>query len=208
MLTHRGRVTHICVSDLTSISSDNSLSPGRRQAIIRTNAGILLIRPLETNLSEILIKIWIFSFKKMGLKVSSAKWRPFCIGLNVLTKWSMWELILATNFGSPLQMVTKVGSQILATKFGFVPDRAGTHVKCNHDIWQVKNALRENHWWNRPSYFGYFHGQGTFGFPYLSHWSIEIQPKCAEISYDRFNIIWMREKLNFHWMWMMKKFSV
>ena len=34
----------------------------------------------------------------------------------------MWELILATNFGSPLQMVTKVGSQILATKFGFVPD--------------------------------------------------------------------------------------
>ena len=34
----------------------------------------------------------------------------------------MWELMLATNFGSPLQMVTKVGSQILATKFGFVPD--------------------------------------------------------------------------------------
>ena len=40
----------------------------------------------------------------------------------VLTKWLVWELILATNFGSPLQMVTKVGSQILATKFGFVPD--------------------------------------------------------------------------------------
>ena len=34
----------------------------------------------------------------------------------------MWELILATNFGSPLQMVTKVGCQILANKFGFVPD--------------------------------------------------------------------------------------
>ena len=40
----------------------------------------------------------------------------------VLTKWRMWELILATNFGSPLQMVTKVDSQILVTKFGFVPD--------------------------------------------------------------------------------------
>ena len=39
-----------------------------------------------------------------------------------LTKWWMWELMLVTNFGSPLQMVTKVGSQILATKFGFVPD--------------------------------------------------------------------------------------
>ena len=33
-LTHWGRVTHICVSKLTSIGSDNGLSPGRRQAII------------------------------------------------------------------------------------------------------------------------------------------------------------------------------
>ena len=84
ILTHWGRVTHICVSDLTSIGSDNSLSPGRRQAIIRTNAGILLIGPLGTNLSEILIVIIIFSFKKMRFKVSSAKRRPFCLSLNVL----------------------------------------------------------------------------------------------------------------------------
>ena len=83
-LTHWGWVTHICVSDLTIISSDNGLSPGRRQAIIRTNAGILLIRPLGTNFSEILIEILIFSFKKMRLKVSSAKRRPFCLGLNEL----------------------------------------------------------------------------------------------------------------------------
>ena len=81
-LTHWGRVTHICVSDLTSIGSDNGLSPGRRQAIIRTNAGILLIRPLETNFSQFLVEILIFSFKKMRLKVSSAKRRPFCLGLN------------------------------------------------------------------------------------------------------------------------------
>ena len=83
-LTHWGRVTHICVSDLTSIGSDNGLSPGRCQAIIRTNAGILLIRPLRTNSSEFLVEILIFSFKKMRLKVSSAKRRPFCIGLNEL----------------------------------------------------------------------------------------------------------------------------
>ena len=83
-LTHWGWVTHICVSDLTIISSDNGLSPGRCQAIIRTNAGILLIRPLGTNFSEILIEILIFSFKKMRLKVSSAKRRPFCLGLNEL----------------------------------------------------------------------------------------------------------------------------
>ena len=49
ILTHWGRVTQICVSDLTSIGSDNCLSPVRRQAIIRTNAGILLTRPLGTD---------------------------------------------------------------------------------------------------------------------------------------------------------------
>ena len=77
-------MTHICINDLTIIGSDNGLSPGRRQAIIRTNAGKLLIRPLGTTFSEILIEILIFSFKKMCLKVSSAERRPFCLGLNVL----------------------------------------------------------------------------------------------------------------------------
>ena len=69
---------------LTIIGADNGLSPGRRQAIIWTNAGILLIEPLGTNFSEILIRIKIFSFNKMRLKMSSAKWRPLCLGLNVL----------------------------------------------------------------------------------------------------------------------------
>ena len=55
-LTHWGRVKHICVSLLTIIDSDNGLSPGRHQAIILTNAGILLICPLGTNFSKILIK--------------------------------------------------------------------------------------------------------------------------------------------------------
>ena len=84
-LTHWGRVMHICVSDLTSIGSDNGLSPGRRQAIIRTNAGILLTRPLGTNFSEFLVEILLFSFNKMRLKVSSVKRQPFCLSLNELT---------------------------------------------------------------------------------------------------------------------------
>ena len=83
-LTHWGRVTHICVRKLAIISSDNGLSPGRRQAIICTNAGILLIGPLWTNFSETLIEILTFLFKKMCLKVSSAKRRPLRLGLNVL----------------------------------------------------------------------------------------------------------------------------
>ena len=86
LLTHWGRVTHICVSKPTIIGSDNGLSPKRRQAIIWTNAGILLIGPLGTNFSENSIEILTFSFMKIRLKVSSAKWRPFCLGLNMLSK--------------------------------------------------------------------------------------------------------------------------
>ena len=76
--THWARVTQICVSKLKIIGSDNGLAPGRRQAIIWTNAGISLIRPQATNFSEMLIKIHIFSLKKMHLNMSSEKWRPFC----------------------------------------------------------------------------------------------------------------------------------
>ena len=70
-LTHWGRVTHICVYKLTIIGSDNGLSPGRRQAIIWTSAGILLIGPLGKNLSEILIEMYTFSHKKMHWKMAA-----------------------------------------------------------------------------------------------------------------------------------------
>ena len=83
-LTHWGRVTHICVGNLTTIGSDNGLSPGWRQATIWTTAGILLIGTLGTNFSAILSEIPTFSFKKFRFKTSSAKWRPFCLGLNEL----------------------------------------------------------------------------------------------------------------------------
>ena len=74
-LTHWGWVTHMCVSKITIIGSDNGLSPGRRQAIIWINAGILLIGPLGTKFSEIYVEILTFSFEKTRLKESSAKWR-------------------------------------------------------------------------------------------------------------------------------------
>ena len=77
VLIHWGQVTHICVGNLTSIGSDDDLSPNWRHAIICTNAGILLIGHPKTNFSEISIKIHTFSLKKMHLKMSSGKWRPF-----------------------------------------------------------------------------------------------------------------------------------
>ena len=95
-LTHWGRVTHICVGNLTNIGSDNGLSPGRRRAIIWTNAGILLIRTLGTNFSEISSAIHTSSFKKMHLKRSSAKWCPVCLGLNVLNAHSIIYVTMAT----------------------------------------------------------------------------------------------------------------
>ena len=113
-LTHWGRVRHICVGSLTIIVSDNGLSPGRRQAIIWTNVGRLLIGPLGTNFSEIIIEILTFSFKKMRLKASSAKWRPFCLGLNVLnentTKHVHWWLRKDFIANKPLILTWEVNS--------------------------------------------------------------------------------------------------
>ena len=66
------------------IGSYSGLSPCRRQAIIWTNARILLIGPSGTNLSEILIENYTFSFKKKHLKMYSAKLRSLFLDLNVL----------------------------------------------------------------------------------------------------------------------------
>ena len=85
MLNHWGWVKHIIIGKLTIIDSDNGLSPGRRQAIICTNSGILLIGPQGTNFKELWSKIQTFSLKKMHFKMSSAKWQTFCPGLNVLS---------------------------------------------------------------------------------------------------------------------------
>ena len=131
LLTHRGRVTHICVGKLTIIGSDNGLSPGRRQAIIWTNAGILLIGPLGTYFSEFLIAIETFSCKKMHLKISSAKWRPFCLGLNVLiSSWQMQGVLL-------VQSVSEGESEGVIKFNGFPGDRGhqGPYRPCNRSLY-------------------------------------------------------------------------
>ena len=82
-----GWVTHICVGTLTIIGSDNGLSPGWRQAIIWTNASILVIGPLGTKFSVISIRIQTFSLKKMHLpNIPPAKWHQFFLGLDLVTK--------------------------------------------------------------------------------------------------------------------------
>ena len=66
------------VSKLTTIGSDDGLSPSRRQAITGISAGILSIRTLGTHFSA-------FSFKEMHLKIPSAKLRQLCLELNMFT---------------------------------------------------------------------------------------------------------------------------
>ena len=83
-LTHWGQVTHISVSKLAIIRSNNGLLPGRSQAIIWIIAGILLIQILGPNLSRILSETHAFLFKKMHLKMLSTKWWAFCLCFNVL----------------------------------------------------------------------------------------------------------------------------
>ena len=101
-------MTHICVGNLTIIVSDNGLSPYRRQAIILTDAQTLWIGPLGTKFSEIVLEIHTFSFKKMHLKMSYGKWRPFCLGLNVLSE----ILIKIQSFS-----LTKMHLKLFSTKW-------------------------------------------------------------------------------------------
>ena len=89
--TDSGWVTHMCIGKLAIIGSNNGLLPGRCQAIIWTNAGILLIGPLGAKFSEKFNEIHKFSFTKMHLKMLSVKWRPFCLCLNMLNDYLPWD---------------------------------------------------------------------------------------------------------------------
>ena len=120
-------MTHICVGNLTIIGPDNGLSPGRHQAIIWTNAGILLIGPWGTNFSEISIGIQAFSFKKMHFKMSSAKWRPFCLGFNALTSICTNDKLSLTG-GWAMECLFLYFGENCSTlyKFSLYPGREGT----------------------------------------------------------------------------------
>ena len=89
-VTHWGRVTHTCVSILNTIGSENGLSPERRQAINWTNAVIVLIRPLGTNFSEILIETYPLSFKKMHSIMMFMKFSD--LSQSDRSNWVMWQV--------------------------------------------------------------------------------------------------------------------
>ena len=104
---------NICLRDLTIIGSHNGLLPVWRQAIIWTNTELLSIGPLRTNFSEILIEIRTFSFKKMYMKMLSGKWRPFCLGLNVLNWFTHNCCHLLSSRNRWWQILRKHGVKLL-----------------------------------------------------------------------------------------------
>ena len=79
------------------VGSDNGLSLGWHQVIIWTNAGLLLIGPLGTNFSEILIEIYTFSFKKRDLKMLSEK-----NGSHFLSAWMCLQKLYCRSI--PMEM--------------------------------------------------------------------------------------------------------
>ena len=107
-----------CKCNQTIIGSDNGLLPGRHQALIWTNTGILLIWPLRTNFSEILIEIQMFSFRKMHLKTSSAKWQPILSHPQCVKSCDAYvdmcpNLWSRTTFKYVLIQITKILSTLL-----------------------------------------------------------------------------------------------
>ena len=85
----------IWVSKLATTGSDNGLLPGRHQASIWTNVGILLIGPPRTNVGEILTEIYILSLKKCIWKsrqeIGVILYRPLCVNLE--TQSLIWNVI-------------------------------------------------------------------------------------------------------------------
>ena len=94
-------MTHICIGKLTIIGSDNGLSPDRRQAIICTNAGILSIRTIGTNFSEILSKTHVFiqenTFENVVWKMAAVLSRPQYVNMMVYAQKKACQRLFSHN---------------------------------------------------------------------------------------------------------------
>ena len=147
---------HICVSKLTIIGSNNGLAPGRRQAIIWTNVGILLIWTLETNFSEIFIDIHTFSF---------------CLGHHVLkSHYSMavsitvWHTVIQSNVKHSSTMLQCIvwGIPFFANKRSTLPWRhfesvfeLGVLVYIHGPVWRHHTCMAT--YWLTTSIWNWLH---------------------------------------------------
>ena len=191
-LTHWGRVTHICVSELTIIGSDNGLSPGRRQANIWNNAGLLTIEPLGPDFSEISIESQKFLFKKIHLNMSSAKWRPFCLGLNVLKnkRWTWHQ-----GSGTPCMLI-RYHLNYQETDTAQIFATISQHITLYYCFFFISLVL-----WNkridihalRKNAINF--AQGCITVEHLIRWCGPGCIRCQDISCHGMDIVWINEPL-------------
>ena len=158
------RVTHICVNKLTIIGSDYGLSPDRHQAIIWTNAGILLIGPSGTNFSEILIEILTLSLKKNAFEsvvceTAAILSRPQCIK-PALTLWHGWVISSHTHVKMLLLLHVPCATKPSARQ-------TAPHVSECHGIHD--DVIKWKHF---PRYWPFVRGihRSSMNFPHKGQW--------------------------------------
>ena len=100
-------MTHISVSKLTIIDLDNGLSPGQCQAIICTNAGILLVGPLGTKIQQNLNQnSYIFiqenAFENVVWKMVAISSRPQCLNGKWCSVYFTFYLYLQQHRPGPI----------------------------------------------------------------------------------------------------------
>ena len=113
-LTHWGQVMHICISKLTTIGSDNGLSPNRRHAIIWTNAGILFYWTLRNKLQwNLLRNSCIFirenAFENVIWKIAAILSRPQCVKLSWQGQLQLLSVIVVIQVAEVAQIAKFMG---------------------------------------------------------------------------------------------------
>ena len=145
MLTQWGQMTHVCFSKLTTTVLDDGLSTIRCRDSICSNAGILWIRNLRTNISEILNTIRTFSPNKMHLKMGAILSGP--LNPCLLYDWSNHSLLSANLRNWLLSLVYILDCRLFCTKPLSEPIRihCESHSKERPSI---KNVATDLHWRN------------------------------------------------------------
>ena len=143
-------MTHICISNLTTFGSDNGLSPGRRQANIWTNAAILLIWTLGTNLSELLIKTITFSLKNafehvVCFETAAILPRPQCVKIYVCYCWYKYMMIheVLSYFDPELQGAALV--EVINGSMNAKPSEKNTTEQGNTFAASLNSCLSSGH---------------------------------------------------------------
>ena len=98
---------------------------------------------LRNKFSENLIGIHTFSFKKIHLKMSSAKWRPFWLGLNVLNALNISFRPQCVQLVNSLSFPQRVNTMRPRQNGCYFPDDIFKCIFLNENVWiSIKISLK------------------------------------------------------------------